>query len=119
MTVKPEFRLPSVKHIPVERAVLDGFEEMRLLDPLAGGEVGDGAGGWRKRSGIRSQRSGLRGPDGSVVFMLTSGFWPLASACLREAGAGAVRELLHRLLEHFTQGRVERDVRADRCLQKS
>ena len=34
----------SVKHIPVEAAVLDRFEQMRRLDGVGAGEIGDGAG---------------------------------------------------------------------------
>jgi hypothetical protein len=34
----------SVKHIPVEAAVLDGLKQVRLLDTVAAREVGDGAG---------------------------------------------------------------------------
>ncbi len=36
--------MPSIKHIPVQRTVLDGFEQMGLGDGIAGGAVGDGAG---------------------------------------------------------------------------
>ena len=36
---------------------MDGFEEMRLLDAVAAREVGDGAGGWRKKPEVRCQKS--------------------------------------------------------------
>ena len=69
----------SVKHIPIERAVLDGLKEMWLLDAVASGQVRDGAGDFQD----------------AVV------------------GASAERELFHRLLEHFAERGVERDVGAD------
>jgi hypothetical protein len=69
----------SVKHIPVKRAVLDGLQQVRLLDAVAAREVGDGAGDFQD----------------AVV------------------GAGGQRELLHRLLEHFPERGVERDMGAD------
>ena len=34
----------SVEQAPIERAVLDGLEEVRRLYPIAGGQVGDGPG---------------------------------------------------------------------------
>ena len=58
---------------------MNGFKQVRLLDAVAGGEVGDGAGDFQN----------------AVV------------------GAGAERELFHRLLEHFAERGVERDVGAN------
>ncbi len=60
-------------------AILDGLQQVGLLDTVGGSEIGNGAGDFQD----------------AVV------------------GAGGERKLFHRLLEHFTERGVERNVRAD------
>jgi hypothetical protein len=59
-TVTPT-RIHAVnKNIPIEAAVLNGLQQVRLLDAVAAREVGDGARGWRTKPEVRNQMAEVR-----------------------------------------------------------